>query len=254
MIHDFRFVSLFIPVLILSSVAISEYSEPDSTYSGLYKILNCDSRLPARLHPPATQLQAFLRQVWNSNKALVDDTTNGTNSIHGFEALFKTNSSVNVISSTIRNMRYGGSVGPNGEVPTLICLDSNLGGSAFQALFKEICNNTSTVIATIPNSTYLAFCPTFFEISQHQLDFPVPQDCPVTTSNKIQESPHPLLHNGYPIFLTQMLRLYMEHGLLEGDLEHQVENVQDCINLDATASVKNVANWATYAACEFTGA
>ena len=250
MMHDFRSVVLFISISLLISVAISEYSEPDLTYSGLYKIFNCNSRLPARLNPEAKQLQAFLPEVWNANQALLDDITNGTNSNHGFEALFKTNSSVRIVSSTIRNMRYGGIYGPNNEVPTMICLDSTSEDPALETMFKQICV-PGTTAAAIPNTTHIAFCPTFFTVIRRGLDFPISLDCPVTTSNKIQGAPHPLMHNGYPIFLAQMLQLNIEHGLIEGDLENQVQNVQDCVKLNATASVKNIANWAIYAACEF---
>ena len=220
---------------------------PDLTYSGLYKIYNCNSRLPARLDPEARQLQQFLPQVWTSNKNLVNDILNGTNSKYGFEALFKTNDSIETVRTTISNMRYGPDIG--NQVPTFVCLDSTSDDPELRDLYGQTCIQ-GTAAAAIPDSTWIGFCPSFFDINKRGFDFPTSRDCPLATTSTIQDPPHPLMHNTYPIFLAQMLRLHMDNGMIQGSPGNQVHHIQDCVNLNATASLSNVANWAIYAACE----
>lgn len=245
-------ISLCILNFLSFPVSTSQTPQSDLTYSGLYKIVNCNARQPARLHPESKQLQAFLPQVWSSNKYLLADITNGTNSKHGFEALFKSNSSIRTVSSTVRNMRYGAIVGPGNQVPTMLCLDSNSEDPVLQTIYEQTCTQ-GTVAAAIPKSTYIGFCPTFFEINRRGWDFPRQSECPFTTANTIQDAPHPLTYNTYPIFLAQMVKLHMEHGSIGGDPNDQVQNIQDCVDLNTTASLRNIANWANYAACKFPG-
>ena len=235
--------------LILTALAISQTQALDLTYSGLYRILNCHAAWPARLHPEAIQLKKFLPEVWNANKLLLADITNGTNSKYGFEALFKTNDSITPVSSAIRGMRYGPDIGTTQQVATMVCLEETSDDPIFETLYKRYCSNNTVTVTVIPDSTYIGFCPSFFEVSRHGLDFPVSLDCPITKNNKIQEAPHPLMHNTYPIFLAQMLHLHMANGMIAGNPNDQVHHVQDCIDLNATASLENVANWANYAAC-----
>ncbi len=245
----FFLISTCLSTLVPTSQAPQPTTFSDLTYSGLYKIVNCNANLPARLYPESKQLQSFLPQVWNSSKLLLDDITSGTNSKHGFEALFKTNTSIGTVSSTIRSMRYGANVGPHDQVPTMICLDSTSKDPFFQGLYEQTCLN-GTIAAAIPNSSYIGFCPGFFTLDRRGLDFPIPPSCPVMIANSIQDAPHPLMHNTYPIFLAQMLRLQMETGLIEGDVKNQVHHIQDCVNLNVSASLTNIANWANYAACK----
>ena len=220
----------------------------DITYSSLYKIINCNANLPARLYSEAKQLQEFLPQVWNSNDRLLTDITNGTNSKYGFGALFKSNTSINIVASTFRNMRYGS--GPGSQVATMICLDDDTEDPVLQPLHNEICV-PGTLAAVIPNSSYIGFCPSFFVVNRRGLDFPIRADCPVVTANSIQNTVHPLMDKTYPTFLSQMLRLQIGSGSIEEETRNQVTEIQDCINLNAMASLTNIANWVYYAACEF---
>jgi len=220
----------------------------DVTYYGLYKIVNCRANVPARLYPEAVQLREFLGQAWNSTRLLLTDITNGTNSKFGFGPLFKTNDTVRTVTYTIRSFMNGG----GNPVPTFLCLDDYSKIPLFQSLYKDTC--TADVFATvIPKSSYIGLCPGFFEASKRNLDFPIQPDCPTfdttdTTAETLRESTHPLMHNMYPIFLSQMLKLHMQ---MDAENEKvQVHHIQDCINLNATASLTNVANWANYAACK----
>ena len=222
----------------------------DLTYSGLYKIYNCNSRLPARLHPEAKQLQQFLPEVWNSTALLVNDILNGTNSKYGFGALFKTNTSIDTVRNTIRYMKYGPDVAPSNEVPTFVCLDSASTDPQLRSLYQQICVQ-NTIVTAIPHSSWVGFCPSFFELNRRGFTFPISLDCPRTKENTVQDPPHPLMHNLYPLFLAQMLHLHMQSGFIPGDPENQVHHTQDCVSLNATASLSNIANWAIYAACEF---
>ena len=221
----------------------------DITYSGLYPIINCNANWPARLQPGAQQLRTFLPEAWNSTRLLIEDVVNGVNSKYGFEALFKTNASIDVVKYTMQSLRNGADVGPTSSVPTMVCLDSELGDPSLYPLYDQICT-PSTVVKAIPNSTHIGFCPAFFRLNRKGIDFPIQADCPVATANTIKDSIHPLTHNAYPIFLAQMLHLYMEEGLIKGDVNNQVHHIQDCVNLNATGSSVNIANWVNYAACE----
>lgn len=215
----------------------------DVTYYGLYKIVNCRAAVPARLYPEAMQLRTFLGEAWNCTRLLLTDITNGTNSKFGFGPLFKTNDSVTSVTLTMRSIMNGGGY----PVPTFLCLDDYSELPLFQSLYKETC--TANVFATvIPNSTYIGLCPGFFKASKRNLDFPIQLDCPTvdTTANTLQEKAHPLIHNMYPIFLSQMLTLHMQMDMEKA--KNQVHHIQDCINLNATASLTNIANWANYAA------
>jgi hypothetical protein len=217
----------------------------DITYSGLYKIVNCRATVPARLLPEAVQLRTFLGEAWNSTRLLLTDITNGTNSKFGFGPLFKTNDSVSSVTFTIRSIMNGG-VDP---VPMFLCLDGYSDVPLIQSLYQETC--TAGVFATvIPNSTYVGLCPSFFTASKRNLDFPIQLDCPMvdTTANELRETAHPLMHNMYPIFLSQMLKLHMQMDMEKA--RNQVHHIQDCISLNATASLTNIANWANYAACK----
>lgn len=134
----------------------------------------------------------------------------------------------------------------------MICLQSDSEDTVFRDLYGETCVG-DTVAAAIPNSSYIGFCPSFFEINRRGLDFPIPMDCPVTTANGVRDAPRPLMQNTYPIFLAEMLRVHMEGGVIEGDPKNQVHHIQDCVDLNVTASLRNVANWANYAACKSPG-
>lgn len=217
----------------------------DVTYSGLYKIVNCRAHVPARLYPEAVQLRTFLGEAWNSTRLLLTDITNGTNSKFGFGPLFKTNDSITPVSFTMRSIMNGG----GDPVPAFLCLDDYSEVPLLQSLYKETC--TANVFATvIPNSTYVGLCPGFFTASKRNLDFPIQPDCPTidTTANTLQDKVHPLMHNMYPIFLSQMLKLHMQMDVEKE--KNQVHHIQDCISLNATASLTNIPNWANYAACK----
>lgn len=219
---------------------------PDVTYYGLYKIVNCRANLPARLYPEAVQLREFLGQAWNSTRLLLTDITNGTNSKFGFGPLFKTNDSVSPLTFTFRGMITGG----GNPLPTFVCLDDDSDVPLYQSLYQEICTK-NYFTSVVPDSSWIAFCPGFFEASKRTLDFPVQLDCPTldTTANELQKSAHPLMHNMYPIFLSQMLKIQLQVD--EENAKTQVHGIQSCLNLNATASLGNVDNWAYYAACKY---
>lgn len=54
----------------------------------------------------------------------------------------------------------------------------------------------------------------------------------------------------YPLFLAEMLKLHLQVGVVKDNTRGQVDHLQDCINLNTTASLANAANWANYAACK----
>lgn len=170
----------------------------DVTYSGLYKIVNCNANLPARLNPESRQVQDFLTETWKSIRLLLADLPNGTNSKYGFNAFFKSDKSVRTITNKLRGIIYGAGVGLNSSVPILACLEESSPNPFLQALYRQGCR-PGKMIASFPNVSYIGLCPGFFVASRRGLDFPVHEECPILDmiTNTMKDASYPLMHSQY---------------------------------------------------------
>ncbi len=76
-------------------------------------------------------------------------------------------------------------------------------------------------------------------------------DCPtLRANNTLVDAKDPLLRNQYAFFIEEMLQLYLEGGKLVEEHSVEVLTTQEYVDLNATASLKNVQNRAMYAACK----
>lgn len=134
-----------------------------------------------------------------------------------------------------------------------VCLDDD--DDEYRSLHEQICT-TGVTARLIHNSSWIAFCPDFFDASRRGRDFPGRGDCPVVSwrlnrfgvGEEEKRRGGKLMQSLYSIFLEQMLRLHLH---IDDEREKgQVLALQECVELDAAKSLGNVGSWVFYAAGE----
>lgn len=239
------------PFAQIEDPTLSEAEYPDTTFSGLYKIVNCGANQPARLNPEALQVKAFLTDAWQELENLLSDVQHGTASRYGYAALFKTNDSIATVSKTFQKVANGAPIPPTNFNPTLICLHADETIPLFQELYDQGCASGVRAAFSFPNLAHIGLCPEFFATGKRALDFPVSASCPIlNVHDTMTTARYPLVDNRYAYFLDEMLHLYLEGSAAEEEHLEDGFPVQVLVDLNATASLGNVRNWVTYAMCE----
>lgn len=242
---------LSVPIAQSDDYLLNSDENSDATFSGLYRIVNCGANQPARLNPEALQVKAFLPKAWQQLRYLLADVKLGTASKYGYAALFKTNDSIATISESFQDITNGAPIPPINYNPTLVCLHPDETVPLFRGLYDQGCAGGARAMASFPKLAHVGLCPAFFKAGKRGLDFPSPVDCPtLAANNTMTDARYSLVMNQYAFFVEEMLHLYLKGGSAN---EEQIEDgfpVQEAVNLNATASLANVHNWALYAACE----
>lgn len=118
-------------------------------------------------------------------------------------------------------------------------------------MYDKGCAGGTRAAISFPKYAHIALCPAWFEAGKHGLNLPVHVDCPtLRANNTLENAKYPLLRNQYAVFIEEMLQLYLEGGNFEVEHSEDVYPTHEFVGLNATASLRNVQNWAIYAACK----
>ncbi|KAL8880157.1 MAG: hypothetical protein Q9198_002373 [Flavoplaca austrocitrina] len=231
--------------LLLLTVTIGfsiTHAQLSSSISSAYGILYCDTGP----HPKAATLQTLLPKFQSLLKLVQADAQNAAES-QAFRAFFKSLSNAAYVRGVFKLMTDGrpamipGEGDPdlrNFEKPNLVCLSPSMPG--YGAL-KQQCGPTS-IATTRHNRAFVILCDPFWQLNEE----PESLDCPVVRRNVfVQNLDDRILHNQFAAFVHEMAHAYTMSWT---SAEQATEGIMDCVNLNPGASVKNVQNYALYAA------
>lgn len=222
----------------------------DTVSSGNYLIHLCNSGEP---NSNASYLQDLLPQIYVNLQAVIADARLGTASNRGYGAFFKTNHNIQEVVRVYEAMAAGTNVlirsipgrqlpGLVAARPTFVCVnDIPETGNIYRQCIKD---HPDTPLVVWEDSELIALCPLFWD----QKKVPVPRtDCPRLRGNTLSPNNMQLIRNQEAMIVYELTYLY---GTVT-KWPNVVMNIQDAVNLDATASLANPNNYALYYAGQY---
>ena len=226
--------------------------------SGSYRIQSCNLGAGISQDRQFTVLKHLLPTVWYSIQQLLQDIPRGTTSLHGYAALFKTDTNLESIRQVYQDIVDGPDIltypppdfQPRRTPPTIICANP---GDPATIIYQEACNSPSVSYLPIQagvakHSAILYVCPSFFRLPS----LPGPAACPRvnTTMNKFEPGDDGLQLSSSQFFVLvhEIAHLYLQAGGLGNWGE--ADGLDEAVALNATASRWSAINYAFYAAGE----
>jgi len=237
--------SLFLPLLGLMVAPIRTVPNMDTISSGNYLIHLCNSGEP---DSHASYLQQLLPQIYTHLQAVIADSHLGTASQHGYGPLFKTNDSIEEVVGVYQHMAAGTDImipaipsrrtpGLLTARPTLVCVND----SPSLAALYHLCvyDHPDEPMLHWEDSNLIALCPNFWA---HK-EMTVPRsDCPRLRGGSLSPNNMALALNQQAMIVHELARMYQNTT----NWPDEVMNIQDAVNLNATASLRNANNYASY--------
>ncbi len=234
-----------ISIILIATTAIStSYAQDDFVQSGSYGIRYCGTGPGSR----AATLQDILPNFLSKLRLVQADAQKGNES-KAFRAFFKSQSNAPHVQGVFQRMANGRpaiipSEGRNiGHVrfenPNLVCLHPTM--PDYEAL-RQQCGSTS-IATTKQNRALVLLCQPYWGLDEE----PEGIDCPVVRRNVFtQNNDNRMMRNQFAAFVHEMAHAYAVSWI-----PTEAKGIMDCVALSAGASVKNVQNFALYAASEF---
>ena len=254
--RTFSYGKLLVTLICLSRWTFAQQPPGDSTvsYSGNYRMLRCGSS--GQTGSQASILQDILSKVRGHLQAVVTDAQLGTSSAHGFTAFFKTDDNraavLNLFQRLIdappivhtpqRAQRTGRLTAP----PTFVC--ANPGDPHVKKIYNSLCApHMHTPAGQSPDTEVVGLCPLFWRMRQDGWIEPLSGFCPILMNNALSPNTHALTSNQMSVIVHELVHLYGQ------TTDPETYNIQDAVELNATASMHNAANFAFYFAAVVAG-
>lgn len=249
---------LFAQILIcLVTTSIGLSTVYPSVASGNYELIYCNRRpLDPRgryglYQDQAQYLQAFLPKAFRRLDVVLTDATYGTNSQHGYGALFKTNESMRAVRTTYSKMQKGAPTKNRQGVlrrSTFVC--ANAGEPDTAELYDEICQRKQGTLAILTEEPIIVICPLWFMLDAFPGDDPAYPPCPSVRNNQAITDPNSpgLVFNQFSVLVHELAHMYNKKDARYA--EGEVYGVEGAIELDAQQSLANAQNFAHYASGE----
>ena len=219
--------------------------------SGPYLLRQCGS--DGQPGSQALIVKDVLATVRSSLEAAIADTQLGTSSTHGFTSFFKSDNNKAVVQDLFNRILQGPLITLSPSTaqrthrttapPTFVC--SNEGDPHTEWMYNSLCQKyTHSPAGQRRGSQFIVLCPLFFRLGQLGFAGPPPGFCPILIDNKLSPNNEALTNNQLAVMIHELVHLYGPTKQASGE----AYSIQDAIDLNATASMANAANFAFYVA------
>ena len=240
------YVAMYICLLTLcATIALCQTSGneiEDDANSGNYQIVFCNANTTGS---HAAYLQTLIPYMQSSLQAVLRDLDRGTAS-PAYRAFFKTNNNLDAVRQVFTDIINGPDVLspgfqniPRWSRPTLVCADAE---EPFLQHLRDQCKTLSRpVMNTMQPAKIVSICPIFWTLPRIARK----AACPWVANGELLTEPWNLVTTQYAVLVHEMVHVYNRF-----DVREEVYQMGDVIGLDATRSLGNAQNFASYAAGE----
>ena len=218
----------------------------DHATSGNYQIVYCKATSSG---PHTGFLQTLIPYTLDHlQDAVLTDLDRGTAS-PAYRAFFKTNDSVAhvrrvfaqvVNGSTIPDVGVATVDGDSSGAPTLVCADAD---RPFLQYHKVLCDVPDRpVINVLRPAEVLSICPIFWTLPHFALKAACPR---VDVDGNLLTEPFNLRTTQFAVLVHELVHIYNPL-----DNKQEVYDMEDVVGLNASRSLQNAQNYASYAAGE----
>ena len=235
-------------ICLLSGAALSRPVDPtDIVKSGPYYIGNCGSKKPDG--GDAKTLGSAIEMTRMTLDHTVKELTLLATS-YGFDNFFKFRSAIEPVRRLYQNMLDGNNVlyhfpevgsGPVG----FICIypDDPYSSTTHEKICKPSPDGSITYFSSYGGGKHIFICPAFFDVAIAQT--PPPAYCPRVVGHVMYPNDAQLTNTRLGLIALMFATIYLGAQALEDQI-----NVQDAINLDPRASMRNPPSYALYLSCK----
>lgn len=231
------------------------FDTTDVTSTGNYNFVFCGATIPGTHSTQGHILQHIFSVFDTELKQVLIDIYLGIHSRYGYEALFKTENNRKLVKSIYQKILYRDSVTVNAEraqalgnqtaQPTFVCINPE--NSQTNHTLAH-CNTGRIALTTRTGWETIFICPFFWylPLGLHQ------DQCPKVVNNKFignnRLSPNTAI-SGTALANSMYASLIHElvHAYFRATTQKETYYLQDCVRLDAKASIENAHNYAYYA-------
>ena len=227
------------------TIALCQTSEneiEDRAESGNYLIVYCNANTTGS---HAAYLQTLIPFMQSSLQAVLADLGRGTSS-PAYRAFFKTNNNLDVVRQVFTDVINGPnvlSVGAQNVThwwpPTLVCADA--GEPVLHHLLASCNGPARSVMNVLQPAKILSICPNFWTLPRVARR----AVCPLVLNGELLTEPWNLRTTQFAVLVHELAHVY--NGFDDRD---EVYDLADVVGLDATRSLGNAQNFASYAAGE----
>ena len=219
-------------------------NEPeDEAESGNYLILYCNANTTGS---HAAYLQALIPFMQSSLQTVLEDINRGTAS-PAYLAFFKTYANIDPVRQVFTDIINGPNiltVGPQNVAhwspPILVCADAD---EAILHLLREECNTPARPVANVLQpAKIISICPIFWTLPRIARK----AACPWVANGELLTEPWNLRTTQFAVLVHELVHVY--NGF---DEKVEVYDLVDVVGLNASRSLGNAQNFATYAAGEW---
>ena len=217
----------------------------DRAESGNYLIVYCNADTPGS---HAAYLQTLIPFTQSSLQAVLTDLDRGTSS-PAYRAFFKTNNNLDVVRQVFTDIINGSdvlSVGAQNVTrwwpPTLVCADAD--DPLLHHLLARCNSPAPPVMNVLQPAKILSVCPIFWTLPRIARR----AACPLVGNGELLTEPWNLRTTQFAVLVHELAHVY--NGF---DDREEVYDLADVVGLDATRSLGNAQNFASYAAGESVG-
>ena len=214
-----------------------------------FLVVNCNA-------PHTLQLRTILPHLVSNVPSIVADIKHGIASRHGFRSFFKSNDNKKDVQAVFESIAHALPIfATHPDVaglrpPTILCYDRRGTDEVDARNYREDCvgkagSNFISGASSMHSIASVALCDLFWLLPTE----PTIEQCPIITGNRRYrklENAIELVKNQYSILIHEFTHLYNKHDPPYDYAE--TYGLQGSIDLNATESLKNPANYAYYAA------
>ena len=228
----------------------------DRVFQQKYWFVGCKAGLS---NSAAAQLATLVTQIRLNIKLVIREVQKGTASEFGYEAFFKSNSSIPRVLQMFDKIANGDQVKaptsygrsswlkPKKGPPIIGCVSTRYNGLFNDDAFRH-CGNPPGYAYYIDGSAWVYLCPRFWNATT----YPLEKNCPHFYENGTMGPHGTVLHmNQEAIFVHELVHLYMP-ALAKRRTERYT--VESAMGLSAEEAVDNASNYGYFYSCVFLSA